>query len=140
MAYDADTDTYTCANNKNLGFDYVKKSKSKNGFETEIAVYSCKECEGCPLKAKCIKACGSKKPLEERNKVIYVSKRFARQREEMEQKINTDEGKLIRVNRSIQSEGSSLWQRKTWDFEDSCCEARQKSKWSGCFSVLLIIF
>lgn len=105
MAYDADTDTYTCANNKNLGFDYVKKSKSKNGFETEIAVYSCKECEGCPLKAKCIKACGSKKPLEERNKVIYVSKRFARQREEMEQKINTDEGKLIRVNRSIQSEG-----------------------------------
>ena len=71
----------------------------------ETSVYSCKDCAGCPLKEKCIRACGSKKPLEERNKVIYVSKRFARQREEMEQRISTDEGKLIRVNRSIQAEG-----------------------------------
>ena len=105
MAYDGTTDTYTCANGKKLSFDYNKKSKSRNGFETETAVYSCKECEGCPLKEKCIRACGSKKPLAERNKVIYVSKRFARQRDEMEKKINTDEGKLIRVNRSIQAEG-----------------------------------
>ena len=105
MAYDEPSDTYTCANNKKLTFDYNKKSKSKNGFETETAVYSCKECSGCPLKEKCIRACGSKKPLEERNKVIYVSKRFAKQREAMEQKISTDEGKLIRVNRSIQAEG-----------------------------------
>ena len=29
------------------------------------------------MKEKCIRAGGSKKPLEERNKVIYVSKRFA---------------------------------------------------------------
>ena len=105
MAYDEPGDTYTCANNKKLTFDYNKKSKSKNGFETETAVYSCKECSGCPLKEKCIRACGSKKPLEERNKVIYVSRRFAHQREAMEQKINTEEGKLIRVNRSIQAEG-----------------------------------
>ena len=105
MAYDADTDTYTCVNGKPITFDCVKKSKSPNGFETETAVYSCKDCDGCALKAKCIRACGSKKPLEERIKVIYVSKRFARQREEMDQRINTDEGKLIRVNRSIQAEG-----------------------------------
>ena len=45
----------------------------------ETSVYSCKDCAGCPLKEKCIRACGSKKPLAERNKVIYVSKRFARQ-------------------------------------------------------------
>ena len=105
MAYDEATDTYTCANNQKLTFDYNKKSKSRNSFETETAVYSCKECSGCPLKGKCIRACGSKKPLEERNKVIYVSKRFAKQREAMEQKICTDEGKLIRVNRNIQAEG-----------------------------------
>ena len=105
MAYDEAADTYICANNKKLTFDYNKKSKSKNGFETEIAVYSCKDCAGCPLKEKCIRACGSKKPLTDRSKVIYVSKRFVRQRDEMEKKINTDEGKLIRINRSIQAEG-----------------------------------
>ena len=71
----------------------------------ETSVYSCKDCCGCPLKEKCIRACGSKKSLAERSKVIYVSKRFARQREAMEERINTVEGKLIRVNRSIQAEG-----------------------------------
>ena len=62
-------------------------------------------CAGCPLKEKCIRAGGSKKPLEERNKVLYVSKRFASQREAMEEKINSEQGKLLRVNRSIQAEG-----------------------------------
>ena len=105
MAYNTETDTYTCANRKAITFDAIKKTTSQNGFKMETSVYSCKDCAGCPMKAKCIRACGSKKPLEERNKVIYVSKRFARQREEMEERISTDEGKLIRVNRSIQAEG-----------------------------------
>ena len=90
---------------KTITFDGIKKNKSQSGFEMETSVYSCKDCAGCPLKEKCIRACGSKKPLAERNKVIYVSKRFARQRAEMEERINTAEGKLIRVNRSIQAEG-----------------------------------
>ncbi len=34
-----------------------------------------------------------------------MSKKFVRQREQMEEKINTDLGKLIQVNRSIQAEG-----------------------------------
>ena len=105
MAYDAETDTYTCANGKEITFDGIRKSKSQNGFEMETSVYSCKDCADCPMKEKCIRACGSKKPLAERSKVIYVSKRFARQRAEMEERINTAEGKLIRVNRSIQAEG-----------------------------------
>ena len=105
MAYNTETDTYTCANGKAITFDAIKKTTSQNGFKMETSVYSCKDCAGCPMKAKCIRACGSKKPLEERNKVIYVSKRFASQREEKEERISTDEGKLIRVNRSIQAEG-----------------------------------
>ncbi|MBQ9046013.1 MAG: IS1182 family transposase [Oscillospiraceae bacterium] len=105
MAYNKEQDTYTCAAGKALTLDHVKKEKTASGFETEKSVYSCKECSGCPLKEKCILAKGSKKPLEERSKVIYVSKRFAEQREAMEEKINTERGKLIRVNRSIQAEG-----------------------------------
>jgi hypothetical protein len=105
MAYDEGTDSYTCASGKQLTFDYDKNSKSKSGFQTTTSVYSCKECAGCPLKEKCVRSGGSKKPLEERSKVIYVSKRFAAQREAMEGRINTEQGKLLRVNRSIQAEG-----------------------------------
>ena len=116
MTYDPESDTYICANGKALTFDRTKKNKSQNGFEMETAVYSCKDCAGCPLKEKCIRACGSKKTLEERNKVIYVSKRFARQRAEMEQRINTEEGKLIRVNRSIQAEGAFAMTKENMAF------------------------
>ena len=104
MAYDKETDSYTCAAGKALTFDCDKTSKTKTGFLTMTSVYSCKECAGCPLKEKCIRA-KSKQPLEARNKVIQVSKRFAAQREAMEEKINTLQGKLLRVNRSIQAEG-----------------------------------
>ena len=73
MSYDAEKDSYTCANGKLITYDFTKKSKSQSGFELETSVYSCKDCAGCPMKEKCIRACGSKKPLDERNKVINVS-------------------------------------------------------------------
>ena len=74
MAYDAQTDTYTCANGKLLQRTQEKKMHTASGLEIATSVYECNECDGCPLKEKCIRACGSKKPLEERYKVIYVSK------------------------------------------------------------------
>lgn len=43
--------------------------------------------------------------MEDRVKRLYVSKYFIQQREAMEKKISTDEGILLRVNRSIQAEG-----------------------------------
>ena len=99
MAYDAKTDTYTCASGKAITFDGIKKNKSQSGFEMETSVYSCKDCCGCPLKEKCIRACGSKKPLAERSKVIYVSKRFARQREASYTKEYSRKGKNNRADK-----------------------------------------
>ena len=96
MAYDAQADTYTCANGKLLQKTQEKKTHTASGLEITTSVYECGECDGCPLKEKCIRACVSKKPLEERHKVIYVSKRFARQRQAMEAKISSPKGCLLR--------------------------------------------
>ena len=82
----------------------VKRTKSDSGYPIETTIYECKECDGCPLKEKCIKS-RSKTPLSERSKRLYVSKYFQTQRELMEARINTEEGILLRINRSIQSEG-----------------------------------
>jgi IS5 family transposase len=68
-------------------------------------VYTCSECAGCPHKAQCIKG-ASKTPLEERSKNLYVSKTFLRQRKEMQARIQSEEGILLRINRSIQVEGA----------------------------------
>ena len=55
---------------------------------------------------KCIRQKKTDKiPLEERVKRLNVSKYFVAQREIMEEKICTDEGIQLRVNRSIQAEG-----------------------------------
>lgn len=116
MAYDAQVDTYTCANGKLLQRTREKKTHTASGLEITTSVYECGECDGCPLKEKCIRACGSKKPLEERHKVIYVSKRFAEQRQAMEAKISSPKGCLLRVNRSIQAEGNFAYVKQDLDF------------------------
>ena len=126
MAYDPDTDTYTCAGGKQIRASYEKHSKSASGLDLTTTVYECADCDGCPLKEKCIRACGCKKPLEERHKVLHVSKRFARQREEMEKKITSKEGILLRVNRSIQAEGTFAFAKEDMDFRRFHTRGKEK--------------
>lgn len=131
MAYDPESDTYTCAGGKPIHYSHDKHSKSANGLEITTSVYVCDHCKGCPLKEKCIRA-HSKTPLEERSKVIYVSKRFAAQREAMEAKINTPEGKLLRVNRSIQAEGTFAFTKQNLNYRRFLCRGAPKvtAEWS----------
>lgn len=106
MAYHAEKDEYTCVQGKRLKLTEVKTQKTKTGFRTETSIYRCEDCQSCPCKDKCIRKGTSKKPLEERTKSLYVNKNFLRQREEMEPRITSEEGCLLRVNRSIQAEGT----------------------------------
>ena len=116
MLYDEEANTYTCANGKLLKETREKKTHSASGLEITTSIYECSECAGCPLKEKCIRVCGSKKPLEQRHKVLYVSKRFIEQRETMEAKIASPKGCLLRVNRSIQAEGNFAYVKHDLDF------------------------
>ena len=105
MPYDSRNDSYICHMGHRIQAGYEKKARSKAGYPIVTTVYACTECAGCPHKEKCIKG-SSKIPLEARSKNLYVSKTFLRQREEMEARISSDEGVLLRVNRSIQVEGA----------------------------------
>jgi transposase len=105
MPYDAGNDAYICHAGHKIQAAYEKKTKSQAGYPITTTVYSCAHCTDCLHKAKCIKG-ASKKPLEQRSKNLHVSKNFQRQRMEMETRINTAEGILLRVNRSIQVEGA----------------------------------
>ena len=116
MAYDVEKDEYTCVQGKHLKLAEVKQKTTKTGFQTETFVYLCEDCQGCPCKEKCIRKGTSKKPLEERTKSLYVNKNFLRQREEMEQRITSEEGCLLRVNRSIQAEGSFAMTKEDMQF------------------------
>lgn len=98
MPYDPVQDAYTCPGGQKLRAVYEGKRKSKSGFESEVTYYECESCEGCSLKKGCTRAKGNRK--------MSLSKTFLRQREESLQRITSATGILLRMNRSIQSEGA----------------------------------
>lgn len=106
MEYDEVSDCYKCKNGEKLTVCGTKYSKSKTGYVSEKTIYKCENCSGCCYKAECIKGNNCKTPLEQRNKTLQVAKRFLKQRKENWERILSDEGILLRVNRSIQAEGS----------------------------------
>ena len=105
MPYNTDTDSYQCHIGRQLNVAYNRKTKSTAGYPITTTVYECESCDGCSHKAKCIKHGGSQ-PIEDRTKRLHVSKTFQRQRTEAEARITSDEGVLLRQNRSIQVEGA----------------------------------
>lgn len=98
MPYDAENDIYTCPNGNLFTKQYMTKRRSKSGFEAEVTVYECSGCNGCPLKINCTKA--------KNNRKLYVSKDFVALRAASRERITSDFGKQLRLNRSIQSEGA----------------------------------
>ena len=106
MEYNADNDTYHCQNGQLLTAQYEKKEKTASGYKRTVTVYRCSHCQGCPLKSECIKGNNCKTPREERQKVLYVSKVMKEKRRETLERITSDYGTQLRMNRSIQVEGS----------------------------------
>lgn len=106
MKYDEASDAYVCAAGKELAFVRTASRRTKSGYAREYRIYECADCGGCELKAACIKAGRSKTPLEERSKRLQVSRTFDGYRRKARERIVSDEGNLLRMNRSVQAEGS----------------------------------
>lgn len=131
MSYNPNEDSYTCANGCTLQRTGTKKTKTESGFVSEKAVYECSECSGCPLKEKCIRS-KSNLPLEQRSKRIEVSRYFNDCRNSMNEKISSDEGKQLRMNRSIQAEGIFAYIKTDLEFRRFSLKGIQKvgAEWS----------
>ena len=106
MQYNVDQDCYYCHQGKVLTHTGNTNKKTSSDYIRTTSIYECKHCQGCPDKEKCIRKGNSKIPLEERNKKLYVSQTLKILRQEDEQRIKTAYGKQLRMNRSIQAEGS----------------------------------
>lgn len=100
LAYDETTDSYTCPGGKQLLFSNETHSTSASGYQTTSRIYRCESCcSGCPHREKCYSG-----KYEQRQ--IKVSKTFERQRQVSLKNITSEEGILLRMNRSIQVEGA----------------------------------
>ena len=109
MAYEKESDTYTCHAGKKLKEVFKKKQKSKSGYQSEVTVYECEDCTGCPYKEKCTRSKG--------NKRLYLSKNFLERRQESYENILSEKGVLYRTNRSIQVEGAFGVLKNDYEFQ-----------------------
>ena len=100
MTYDEASDTYTCAANRTLHPVEVKVRETKTGYQRAVTIYESEGCTNCACRLKCTKA------KEGKPKRLEVSKQMNVLREESLKNIQSDEGIVLRRNRSIQVEGA----------------------------------
>ena len=120
MGYDEAADTYTCHAGRLLRPLYTRRQKSKSGYESEVTVYECEHCSGCPHQDKCTKAKG--------NKRLYLSKSFLEKRQESYENILSEKGILYRMNRSIQVEGAFGVLKNDYGFQRFLLRGKTKVK------------
>ena len=101
MGYYEPDDCFICKNGRHLDLSSHYTSHAKDGTERKISVYRCEDCSGCPYRTACCKAKDS-----EKRKEIFVCWEFQNLRKNSYHNITTEEGKLLRCNRSIQAEGA----------------------------------
>ena len=125
MEYNEAGDYYICKNDRKLKVSNVIKRKSKTGYISEKTVYTCEDCSNCSFKSDCIKGNNWKAPMEDRIKNLETSKLFNRLGKDDLERILSKEGCVLRVNRSIQAEGSFGELKQDMCFRRFLCRGKQ---------------
>lgn len=116
MDYDTESDTYTCKEGRKLTAVKESHKKTASGYQRTVTIYECEDCTDCPCKSKCIKGNNCHTPLDERKKKLSVSRVYEEKRRECLEGITTERGTLLRMNRSIQAEGSFAFIKEDMGF------------------------
>lgn len=69
-----------------------------NQYGRQEEIYTCEDCGGCPYAAQCKKT--------DKNRSIRVNRELTRMYQEVIENLESIRGALLRMNRSIQAEGT----------------------------------
>lgn len=110
MRYDNEKDEYICAKGRRLKMVKVKTDRQRRSrYPVEVTIYECVNCNRCALKQQCIKSKAKVKRLN-------VYKTFLNYREQSHKNITSDQGIILRINRSIQAEGAFGMIKEDYNF------------------------
>ena len=73
--------------------------RKESGVVTITDYYRCEDCSGCPLRSKCFKSASPQK-----NKEVRICRESAEHRKTALERLTSERGTLLRMNRSIQVE------------------------------------
>ena len=86
-----------CPNGKKFHFSYRKPVKG-NQYGRQEEIYQCEDCSGCPYADQCKKT--------DKNRTIRLNEELTSFHQEVLNNLESVHGALLRMNRSIQAEGS----------------------------------
>ena len=86
-----------CPNGKAFRFRYRKNVKG-NQYGRQEEVYECEDCSGCPYAAECKKT--------SKNRTVRINEELTAMHREVLDNLESIHGALLRMNRSIQAEGT----------------------------------
>ena len=98
MPYDAKRDEYICPNGRKLKFRSESRKTTENGYTISTKYYSNEKCGRCPHRDKCHKS-------KTGYRTIKVNQVILEHRPKALKALTSEEGTLLRMNRSIQVEG-----------------------------------
>jgi transposase len=96
IAYDKDSDSFLCPNQKLLSLKEIRKTMTKTGFEQTIRIYQSEECQGCPFSEKCK---GGKS-----NRTIQVNRRLDKYRRQARKNLTSQKAIELRKQRNADVE------------------------------------
>ena len=86
-----------CPNGKNFYLRYRKNVKG-NKYGRQEEVYQCEDCSGCPYAEQCKKT--------DKNRTVRINRELTAMHQEVIENLESIQGALLRMNRSIQAEGT----------------------------------
>ena len=89
--------TMRCPNGKAFIFRYRQHVKG-NAYGRQEEIYQCEDCSGCPYAEQCKKAEG--------NRTVRINRELTAMHREVIENLESIHGALLRMNRSIQAEGT----------------------------------
>lgn len=121
LFYDDANDCFICPNGKRLYYAYDSRTTTENGYTVTKKNYVCEGCAGCPHREQCFKG-------KYENRKISLSQTMARQKREATERITTDEGIVLRMNRSIQVEGAFGVLKEDYAFRRFLTRGKRKTE------------
>ena len=86
-----------CPNDKSFHFLYRKNVRG-NQYGRKEELYECEDCSGCPYAKKCKKT--------DKNRTVRINQELTSMHQEVIENLESIHGALLRMNRSIQAEGT----------------------------------
>ena len=86
-----------CPNGKTFHLQYRQNVRG-NTYGRQEEVYQCEDCSGCPFAEKCKKT--------DKNRTVRINRELTSMHQEVVGNLESIQGALLRMNRSIQAEGT----------------------------------